>query len=85
MQNYNNIVTLTKEFVKSLEDDNVIYAEVRFAPLKHTEVLNGEEVVKAVLEGLKSNKVIINLILCCYEKSGYQTKQKLSFYELYIR
>lgn len=77
MQDYNNIVTLTKEFVKSLEDDNVIYAEVRFAPLKHTEVLNGEEVVKAVLEGLKSNKVIINLILCMMRGDNFEKNKQV--------
>lgn len=64
MQKYDDIKLLTSEFVKSLEDDNVIYAEVRFAPLKHTSILSPDEVINSVLEGIKSEKVIINLILC---------------------
>lgn len=66
MQTKENLVLIAKELVDYLEEQNVIYAEVRFAPMFHTkEGLTYEEVVESVLEGLnKNNKVKINLILC---------------------
>lgn len=66
MQNRGNLVRVARDLVKYLEDENVIYAEVRFAPMFHTkEGLSYDEVVEAVIEGLNtSNKVKTNLILC---------------------
>ena len=53
MQKYDDIKLLTSEFVKSLKDDNVIYAEVRFAPLKHTSILSPDEVINRSSEILR--------------------------------
>ena len=66
MQNKENITLIAEKLVNYLEKENVIYAEIRFAPMFHTkEGLSYEEVVEAVLEGLnKNNKVKTNLILC---------------------
>ena len=64
LQTKNNLREAASELVDSLFDDNVIYAEVRFAPNKHTTNLNLEEVVEAVLEGLKNDKIKVNLLLC---------------------
>jgi len=66
MQTKENLKIISKELVDYLEKENVIYAEIRFAPMFHTkENLTYEEVVEAVLEGLNSNKnVKTNLILC---------------------
>lgn len=65
MQSRENLIRVSQEVVKYLESQNVIYAEVRFAPMFHTkEGLSYEEVVESVLEGLKSDKVKTNLILC---------------------
>ena len=48
-----------------LEKENVIYAEVRFAPLIHTsEGLTPEEVIDSLLKGFSKCNVKINLILC---------------------
>ena len=65
MQSRENLIRVSQELVKYLESQNVVYAEVRFAPMFHVkEGLSYEEVVEAVLEGLKSDKVKTNLILC---------------------
>ena len=48
------------------ESQGVVYAEIRFAPQKHTD--NGmtqEDAIRAALEGLKKTKLKTNLILCC--------------------
>lgn len=66
MQDRNSLIRVASDLVNYLERENVIYAEVRFAPVFHTKNgLSMEEVVEAVLEGLKSNvHVKTNLILC---------------------
>lgn len=66
MQTKDNLKLIAKELVDYLEKENVIYSEIRFAPMFHTKKgLTYESVVESVLEGLKSNnKVKTNLILC---------------------
>lgn len=51
---------------KELQELGVLYAEIRFAPQKHT--LNGltqAEVVEAAIEGMNRCDMKSNLILCC--------------------
>ena len=66
MQTKKNLKLIAIDLVNQLSMDNVIYAEIRFAPCLHTKNgLTQEEVVEAVLEGLKTNqKVKTNLIVC---------------------
>lgn len=65
MQTEENLVRIAKELVEDLEKENVIYAEVRFAPLFHTkEGLTPVQVVNAVLKGLSLGNIPCNLILC---------------------
>ena len=66
MQTKDNLMIAAKDLVDYLENENVIYAEVRFAPVFHTkEGLSYEEGVEAVLKGLNSNdRIKTNLILC---------------------
>lgn len=66
MQTKENLILVAEELTKYLQSQNVIYAEIRFAPMFHTKKgLSYEEVVDSVLEGLnKNNKVKTNLILC---------------------
>lgn len=66
MQTKENLRTIAKSVVDYLEEENVIYAEIRFAPMFHIqEGLTKEEVVEAVLEGFSTNKKVkTNLILC---------------------
>lgn len=51
--------------VRELEKENVVYAEIRFAPLFHTKRgLTPDEVIESVLLGLSNSRVKTNLILC---------------------
>ena len=50
----------------ALEQQQVIYAELRFAPQLHTQKgLSQEEVILSALEGVKRSPIPLNLILCC--------------------
>ena len=65
MQTKDNLKKIAYELGQDLEKDDVIYAEVRFAPMFHTkEGLNYDEIVSSVLEGFKMVNIKINLILC---------------------
>lgn len=66
MQTKENLTLTAKQLTKYLESQNIIYAEIRFAPMLHTKKgLSYEEIVDAVLEGLNANKKVkTNLILC---------------------
>lgn len=65
MQTKNNLTRITKELIEDLENDNVIYAEIRFAPNLHTkEGLKLEEIVEAVLSGTQNSKLKVGIILC---------------------
>ena len=82
MQTKENLRLVSKELVDSLEQENVIYAEIRFAPMFHTkEGLSFEEVIDSVLEGLKSNNnVKTNLILCMMR--GFSKEENLKTIEV---
>ncbi len=71
---------------KRLEEENVIYAEVRFAPLDHTKKgLTKEEVVDAVLLGLSKCNVKTNLILCMRRGEGiYYNKEVINLANQYL-
>lgn len=66
MQTKENLELVAMDLVNRLASQNVIYAEIRFAPMFHTNYgLSYDEIIEAVLRGLKSNsKVKTNLILC---------------------
>ncbi len=69
MQTRDNLRRVAREHMHSLLADNVVYGEIRFAPILHVEKgLNLEEVVKSVLEGLEEGRretgVEFGLILC---------------------
>lgn len=66
MQTKDNLKKVACDLVDYLESENVIYAEVRFAPMFHTKMgLSYDEIVESVREGLDSNShVKTNLILC---------------------
>lgn len=66
MQTTENLSLIAKDLVNRLASQKVIYAEIRFAPMFHTqEGLTFEQVVEAVLSGLNTNnQVKTNLILC---------------------
>ena len=77
MQTKENLKRITHELISDLKDENVIYAEIRFAPIKHIENLTLEEVVEAVTQGLKNEDVKTNLILCMMRDSSYEENLKM--------
>ncbi len=85
MQSYDNLKRVAYELALDLIDDEVIYAEVRFAPIFHTKVLNLEEVCKAVLDGfdLVKDKIKINLILCMMRHLPFSENKKII--DLYLK
>ena len=66
MKSRDNLYRVAKDLVNYLERENVVYAEVRFAPMFHvSEGLSYEEVVSSVIEGLNTSDMVkTNLILC---------------------
>ena len=59
MQTKDNLKRISKELALDLKNDGIIYAEIRFAPQKHTlKGLNLDDVISSVLDGLKSVKEI---------------------------
>lgn len=74
MQEENNLEEIANDLVNYLEKENVIYAEIRFAPQLHTKKnLNLEKVVESVLKGLKNNEnVKTNLILCMMRNNSFE-------------
>lgn len=69
MQTKEQLKAVTLDLFQQLKADNVIYAEIRFAPLQHLErELSAEEVVSivndAVSDGMKDTGVEARIILC---------------------
>lgn len=78
MQDIDNIKRVAKELTQDLINDGVVYAEVRFAPILHQKNdLKLEEVIDAVLEGTKSDKIIINIILCMMRGFSFDDNKKI--------
>ena len=72
----------TYNLLKKLAHQNVLYAEIRFAPLKHqNKNLNLDEVVTAVITGLKKasekHKIKGSIILCCMRNSSKEDNLKI--------
>ena len=66
---------------KELEKENVIYAEVRFAPIDYvSDKLSSDEVIKSVLKGFSKCKVKTNLILCL--RRGAKTEYNIETIKL---
>lgn len=69
LQTAQNLEEAAYHFMKCLTQDNVVYVEVRFAPMLSTEKgLQPEEVLQAVLRGLEKGSIeygiMYNTILC---------------------
>jgi adenosine deaminase len=69
MQTKESLQLVTLDLFKQLKADNVVYAEIRFAPLLHiNQGLSPDEVVATVLsamkEGIKTYEIEAGLILC---------------------
>lgn len=81
LQSRENLSLASYHLALDLIEDGVVYAEVRFAPLKHT--LGGlslEEVVESVLEGFKRvPEIKVNLILCMMRGTSFDENKKIIF------
>lgn len=78
MQTKDNLKRIAKEVALDLKKDNVIYAEVRFAPLFHTrQGLTMEDVVDSVLEGFRQVDISIGLILCMMRNLSFGENVKV--------
>lgn len=78
LQEPENIEEATYELFEDLSKQNVIYAEVRFAPTKHMEKgLSCNEVVEAAIRGMERAKAKYgidgSLILCCIRGETFET------------
>lgn len=72
LQTKKNLYLAAQDLIRQLERDNVIYAEIRFAPMFHIkEGLSLTTIVETVLKGLESSKVKTNLILCMMRGESY--------------
>lgn len=78
LQDAENIEEATYELFEDLSKQNVVYAEVRFAPTKHMEKgLTCNEVVKSAINGMERAKTKYgidgSLILCCMRGEPLET------------
>ncbi len=69
MQTKENLERIAYEYIINIDESNVKYVEVRFAPIYHiTQNLTIDEVISSVLRGLKKgsleNSIRFNLIIC---------------------
>lgn len=72
MQSKENLYLIAKSLKEKLIKENVIYAEIRFAPMFHLTNLTYDEVITSVLDGFKSDKIKINLLLCMMRGQKYE-------------
>ncbi len=78
MQTKENLKLIASELALSLHKQNVIYAEVRFAPFFHTKKgLTEAEVVEAVMLGMSEVPIKINLILCLMRGATFEENLKV--------
>ena len=80
------LILAAADLADQLADDNVAYAEVRFAPLLHIrDGLTGEEIVEAVLQGFSAGSVPVGVLLCTLRHfSTEQGMETLALAEKYL-
>lgn len=77
MQTEESLKRVTYELIEDLKKENVIYAEIRFAPQLHIAGgLSYDEIVTSVIsgmnKGMKDGNIKCNLILCCMRGNDNQ-------------
>ena len=83
MQTKEALERIALETMEDLAKDNIVYAEIRFAPIQHlTGGLNLEAVVESVLRGLEEGKrrtgVHFGLILCAMRHQDAQISLEIA-------
>lgn len=86
LQTKTHLKEAAKTLALDMKDENVIYAEIRFAPLNHIKKgLTLEEVVDATLDGLNSSGLKSNLILTMKrEESLTENKRIIDLAKKYL-
>jgi len=90
MQTSCELELVTQDLFKQLKNENVIYAEIRFAPLLHLEKgLKAEEVVEvvaeAIIENMEKTGIKVGLILCTLRHfTEEQSKNTVRLVKKYI-
>ena len=78
MQSKDNLELVAKNLLNDLKKENVIYAEVRFAPLKHmNNGLSIDDVIDSVINGFTDNDLKVNLILCMMRNDSFEDNMKV--------
>lgn len=63
---------------KELDMENVIYAEIRFAPIDYvSDNLSEDEIIESVLSGLKKCNLKTNLILCMRRGASFEYNKRV--------
>ena len=89
MQTEEQLKLVTLDLFRQLKSDNVLYAEMRFAPLQHTlQGLTPDQVIRAVNEamgeGIKKYGVNAGIILCTLRHySGEQSMETVELVKKY--
>ncbi|MBR0137007.1 MAG: adenosine deaminase [Erysipelotrichaceae bacterium] len=66
------------QLVEKLKSEGLIYAEIRFAPMLHTEKgMTIEEVVDVTSNAIRYADMKANLILCCYRGASEQDNREV--------
>lgn len=77
LQTKENLRRACLELSEDLENDGVIYAEVRFAPNLHTSILTLEEVIETVIDAFKNGHIKIGIILCMTRNDSFDNNLKI--------
>ena len=85
LQTKERLESTTYALFRKLYLENVIYAEIRFAPIKHQEKgLNLDEVITSVIKGMEKAKaefdILGGIILCCMRDSSKDDNLKIVKY-----
>jgi len=78
MQTSRNLERIAYELAVDMKNDGVLYAEVRFAPNKHTlEGLSLYDIVESVIMGLRRIDLKTNVILCMMRGDSLEANMKV--------
>lgn len=77
LKSKDNINLLCKRLCDDLAEDNVLYAELRFAPFQHVGELSLEEVVASVIDASRTDRLKINIILCMMRNSSFEENKEI--------
>lgn len=78
MQTKRNLERVAYELAVDMKNDGVLYAEVRFAPNKHTlEGLSLDDIVESVIMGLRRIDLKTNIILCLMRGDSLEANMKV--------